>query len=89
MALLLEKDDLLREREMLMQEMQHRVANSLQIIASVLLLKARTVKSEETQGTSAGRARPGHVGGRSCSSTCQALVFGDVRDSFLSDQAVR
>lgn len=48
-ALLLEKDRLLHEREMLMQEMQHRVANSLQIIASVLLLKARTVKSEETR----------------------------------------
>ena len=48
-ALLLEKDDLLREREVLLQEMQHRVANSLQIIASVLLLKARTVKSEETR----------------------------------------
>ena len=48
-ALLLEKDRLLREREMLMQEMQHRVANSLQIIASVLLLKARTAKSEETR----------------------------------------
>ena len=30
-----------------MQEMQHRVANSLQIIASILLLKARTVQSEE------------------------------------------
>ena len=29
--------------------MQHRVANSLQIIASILLLKARTVKSEETR----------------------------------------
>ena len=27
--------------------MQHRVANSLQIIASILLLKARTVQSEE------------------------------------------
>ncbi|MDP3853256.1 sensor histidine kinase [Phenylobacterium sp.] len=48
-ALLLEKDTLLREREVLLQEMQHRVANSLQIIASVLLLKARTVKSEETR----------------------------------------
>lgn len=48
-ALLLEKDDLLRERAVLLQEMQHRVANSLQIIASVLLLKARTVKSEETR----------------------------------------
>jgi len=48
-ALLLEKDTLLRERAILLQEMQHRVANSLQIIASVLLLKARTVKSEETR----------------------------------------
>ncbi|RAK59612.1 histidine kinase [Phenylobacterium hankyongense] len=48
-SLLLEKDDLLRERAVLLQEMQHRVANSLQIIASVLLLKARTVKSEESR----------------------------------------
>ncbi|MEQ9226557.1 MAG: histidine kinase dimerization/phosphoacceptor domain -containing protein [Parvibaculum sp.] len=48
-SLLLEKDNLLRERAVLLQEMQHRVANSLQIIASVLLLKARTVKSEETR----------------------------------------
>ena len=47
--LLLEKDGLLREREVLLQEMQHRVANSLQIIASVLMLKARAVKSEETR----------------------------------------
>ena len=29
--------------------MQHRVANSLQIIASILLLKARTVQSEKTR----------------------------------------
>jgi two-component sensor histidine kinase len=29
--------------------MQHRIANSLQIIASVLMLKARTVQSEETR----------------------------------------
>ena len=34
---------------MLLQEMQHRVANSLQIIASILLLKARTVQSDETR----------------------------------------
>jgi two-component sensor histidine kinase len=48
-ALLLKKDDMVKERDVLLQEMQHRVANSLQIIASVLLLKARTVKSEETK----------------------------------------
>ena len=40
---------LLRQKEMLLQEMQHRVAKSLQIIASILLLKAKTVQSEETR----------------------------------------
>ncbi len=39
--------ELLQQKETLLQEMQHRVANSLQIIASILLLKARTVQSEE------------------------------------------
>jgi two-component sensor histidine kinase len=43
------KDDLLRERAILLEEVQHRVANSLQIIASVLLQSARTVQSEETR----------------------------------------
>jgi two-component sensor histidine kinase len=41
--------ELLQQKEVLLQEMQHRVANSLQIIASILLIKARTVKSEETR----------------------------------------
>jgi chemotaxis protein methyltransferase CheR len=41
--------ELLREKDMLLQEMQHRVSNSLQIIASILLMKARTVQSEETR----------------------------------------
>jgi len=40
---------LLQQKEVLLQEMQHRVANSLQIIASILLLKAATVQSEETR----------------------------------------
>jgi PAS domain S-box-containing protein len=48
-TLLLEKDDLLRERDILLQEMQHRIANSLQIIASILMLKARSVSSEESR----------------------------------------
>ncbi|MEO6014420.1 MAG: sensor histidine kinase [Devosia sp.] len=42
-------EDLLRQKQVLLQEMQHRVANSLQIIASILLLKARAVTSEETR----------------------------------------
>jgi two-component sensor histidine kinase len=49
-ALLLEKDILLRDKAILLQELQHRVANSLQIIASVLMMSARKVQSEETRG---------------------------------------
>jgi PAS domain S-box-containing protein len=41
--------NLLQQKETLLQEIQHRVANSLQIIASILSIKARTVKSEETR----------------------------------------
>jgi len=44
-----ELQDLLRQKELLLEEMQHRIANSLQIIASILLLKASTVQSEETR----------------------------------------
>ncbi len=44
-----EKDALLHEKHVLMQELQHRVANSLQIIASVLLQSARKVNSAETR----------------------------------------
>jgi len=43
------KDDMLREKAVLLQEVQHRVANSLQIIASVLMQSARKVQSEETR----------------------------------------
>jgi two-component sensor histidine kinase len=42
-------EELLRQKQVLLQEMEHRVANSLQIIASILLLKARLVTSEETR----------------------------------------
>ena len=44
------KDDLLREKAILLQEVQHRVANSLQIIASVILQSARQSRSDETRG---------------------------------------
>lgn len=44
------KDDLVRDNNILLQEVQHRVANSLQIIASVLMQSARQVQSEEVRG---------------------------------------
>ena len=44
-----EKDELLRQKDVLLQELEHRIANSLQIIASIILLKARAVQSEETR----------------------------------------
>ena len=44
-----ENDKLLRQKDVLLEELQHRVANSLQIIASIILLKAKTVQSEETR----------------------------------------
>lgn len=47
--LLQQTEELLRQKDVLLREMQHRVANSLQIIASILLLKARAVTSEETR----------------------------------------
>ena len=43
------KDALVQEKQVLLQELQHRVANSLQIIASVLMQSARRVQSEETR----------------------------------------
>ena len=42
-------DDLVKQKEMLLEEMQHRILNSLQIIASILMLKSRAVTSEETR----------------------------------------
>ncbi len=43
------KADLVHQKEILLQELQHRVANSLQIIASVIMLSARQALSEETR----------------------------------------
>jgi len=44
-----EKDQLLTQKDLLLKEMTHRVNNSLSIIASILLLKAATVQSDETR----------------------------------------
>lgn len=42
-------EELLAQQKTLLKEMEHRIANSLQIIASILLLKAGAVTSEETR----------------------------------------
>lgn len=48
-GLLERTEELLRQKQVLLQEMEHRVANSLSIIAAILLLKAGAVTSEETR----------------------------------------
>ena len=44
-----EKDEALRQKAVMLEELQHRIANSLQIIASIILMKATRVESEETR----------------------------------------
>jgi two-component sensor histidine kinase len=44
-----QKDELLRQKDILLDEIQHRIANSLQIIAGIILMKANRVSSEETR----------------------------------------
>ena len=48
-ALLEHTEHLLAQQQNLLHEMEHRIANSLQIIASILLLKAGAVTSAETR----------------------------------------
>jgi two-component sensor histidine kinase len=48
-ALLGETQKLLQEKQVLLLEMQHRIGNSLQVIASILLLKTRATTSEEAR----------------------------------------
>ena len=47
--ILRDKENLMLQKDTLLQEMRHRIANSLQLIASIILLKANTVKSEESR----------------------------------------
>ncbi len=44
-----EKDELLRQKDILLGEIQHRIGNSLQIIANIIMSKVKTVVSEETR----------------------------------------
>ena len=44
-----EKDELLRQKDVLLGEIQHRIGNSLQIIANIIMSKLRSVESEETR----------------------------------------
>lgn len=44
-----EKEKLLIQKDLLLKEMRHRIANSLQLIASILLLKAESVNSKESK----------------------------------------
>ena len=44
-----QNDELLRQKDVMLEEFQHRVGNSLAIIASIISLKARSVESEEAR----------------------------------------
>ncbi len=44
-----DKENLMLQKDTLLKEMRHRIANSLQLIASIILLKAGSVKSEESR----------------------------------------
>ncbi len=48
-SLLNETSKLLREKEVLLLEMQHRIFNSLQIIANIIMMKTRVTTSEEAR----------------------------------------
>ncbi|MDB5238539.1 MAG: Sensory transduction regulatory protein [Candidatus Kaiserbacteria bacterium] len=45
----IEREKLIQQKDLLLKEMRHRIANSLQLIASILLLKAETVDSAESR----------------------------------------
>ncbi len=47
--ILRDKENLMLQKDTLLKEMRHRIANSLQLIASIILLKAGSVKSAESK----------------------------------------
>jgi two-component sensor histidine kinase len=70
------KDELIREKAVLLREVQHRVANSLQIIASVLMQSARKVQSEEARGY----LKDAHQRVMSIAALQRHLALSDARD---------
>tara|TARA_R110002020_G_scaffold127531_3_gene286106 strand:+ start:7967 stop:9013 length:1047 start_codon:yes stop_codon:yes gene_type:complete len=70
------KAGLLQDNAILLQEVQHRVANSLQIIASILLQSARKVQSEETRT----HLRSAHSRVMSIAAVQQQLATSSVQD---------
>ncbi len=48
-ALQRDREHLMLQKDTLLKEMRHRIANSLQLIASIILLKAGSVESEESR----------------------------------------
>ena len=44
-----EREHLIAQKDLILKEMRHRIANSLQLIASILLLKAEMVDSKESR----------------------------------------
>ena len=86
-----EKDELIRQKQVLLEELEHRVANSLQIIASIIMLKAAAIGGVTRSGlgtNSTIAARPPglkeactffmklvHVGG---SKWCRKLVSSTI-----------
>jgi two-component sensor histidine kinase len=61
-AWLREKSDLLRRQDMLAQEFEHRLINSLQIIASLLSLQSRTASPEAATQLAAAAKRVASFG---------------------------
>ena len=84
-----EKDELLRQKDVLLEELQHRIANSLQIIASIILLKAKTGRFRRDPRSSAGRAQAGHVGCRRAATAPCICGRRAYRNGALSLKAVR
>jgi hypothetical protein len=88
-ALERENKELLREKDLLLEEMQHRVLNSLQIIASINSDESADGEIGRDAPSSAGHSFPGRVDcGFAGTSSCTGDWRVD-RPSALSHKAVR